>query len=51
LHAPLPSDRGRLDEDEWELYHVDLDPAESENIAEEHPEKLQALIKAACARD
>ena len=30
----------------WELYHVDDDPAESKDLAKEHPEKLQALIKA-----
>ncbi len=46
LHAPAPSARGHYEDDEWELYHVDVDPAESKNLAKEHPEKLQALIKA-----
>jgi arylsulfatase A-like enzyme len=45
LHAPI-SGRGHFDKDEWELYHVDVDRAESKNLAKEHPEKLQALIKA-----
>ncbi len=45
LHAPLTG-KGHFDEDEWELYHVDMDRAESRNLAKEHPEKLQALIKA-----
>ena len=45
LHAPI-SGKGHLDKDVWELYHVDADPAESKNLAKEHPEKLQALIKA-----
>jgi arylsulfatase A-like enzyme len=45
LHAPI-SGKGHLDKDVWELYHVDDDPAESKNLAGEHPEKLQALIKA-----
>jgi arylsulfatase len=45
LHAPI-SGKGHLDKDEWELYHVDVDPAESKNLAQEQPEKLQALIKA-----
>jgi arylsulfatase A-like enzyme len=45
LHAPI-SGKGHLDKDEWELYHVDEDPAESKNLAKEHPDKLQALIKA-----
>ncbi len=45
LHAPLTG-KGHFDKDEWELYHVDADRAESRNLAKEHPEKLQALIKA-----
>jgi hypothetical protein len=45
VHAPI-SGRGHFDKDEWELYHVDVDRAESKNLAKEHPEKLQALIKA-----
>jgi arylsulfatase A-like enzyme len=46
MHAPAPSNRGRYEDDEWELYHVDVDRAESNNLAKEHPEKLRALIKA-----
>jgi len=46
LHAPMPSNQGHFDKDEWELYHVDVDRAESKNLAKEHPEKLEALIKA-----
>ena len=45
LHAPITG-KGHFDKDVWELYHVDADPAESKNLAKEHPEKLQALIKA-----
>ena len=45
MHAPI-SGKGHLDKDVWELYHVDADPAESKNLAKEHPDKLQALIKA-----
>jgi len=45
LHAPI-SGKGHFDKDVWELYHVDVDRAESKNLAKEHPEKLQALIKA-----
>jgi arylsulfatase len=44
VHAPI-SGKGHFDEDRWELYHVDEDRAESRNLAEEHPEKLQELIK------
>ena len=45
LHAPLTS-KGHFDQDRWELYHVDEDRSESKNLAQEHPEKLQELIKA-----
>jgi arylsulfatase len=45
MHAPLSS-KGHFDKDVWELYHVDADRAESKNVAKEHPEKLEALIKA-----
>jgi arylsulfatase A-like enzyme len=44
VHAPLSS-KGNLDKDEWELYHVDVDRAESKNLAKENPEKLEALKK------
>jgi hypothetical protein len=45
LHAPITG-KGHFDKDQWELYHVDVDRAESKNLAKENPEKLQALIKA-----
>jgi len=43
LHAPI-SGTGHFDQDRWELYHVDTDRAESRNVADQHPEKLQELI-------
>jgi arylsulfatase len=45
LHAPLTG-KGHFDEDEWELYHVDADRAESVNLAKQHPKKLQQMIAA-----
>lgn len=45
IHAPLTS-KGHFDKDQWQLYHVDADRSESKDLAKEHPEKLQALIKA-----
>jgi arylsulfatase len=45
IHAPLTS-RGRFDEDQWELYHVDVDRSESRDLAKQHPEKLQQMIAA-----
>ena len=44
IHAPITG-KGHFDKDVWELYHVDEDPAESKDLAKQHPEKLQALIK------
>ena len=46
LHSPAPSNQGKFDEDKWELYHVDVDRAESKDLAREYPEKLQSLVKA-----
>jgi len=31
--------------DEWELYHVDVDPSECNDLADAHPEKLRELIE------
>jgi arylsulfatase A-like enzyme len=45
MHVPLTG-AGHFDKDKWELYHVDVDRSESNNLAEKHPEKLEALIKA-----
>jgi arylsulfatase A-like enzyme len=44
VHAPI-SGKGHFDQDQWELYHVDEDRSESKNLADEHPDKLDALIK------
>ena len=45
VHAPI-SGKGHFDKDRWELYHVDVDRSESQDMAKKHPEKLRALIKA-----
>jgi arylsulfatase len=45
LHAPI-SGVGHFDNDQWELYHVDVDRSESKNVAAEQPEKLKELIAA-----
>jgi arylsulfatase A-like enzyme len=45
LHAPLVS-KGNFDKDKWELYHVDADRSESKDLAQDHPDKLEKLIKA-----
>jgi len=43
LHAPLAG-TGKFDQDKWELYHVDEDRAEANNLADQYPEKLKELI-------
>jgi arylsulfatase len=45
VHAPL-SGAGHFDKDTWQLYHTDEDRAEAKDLAQQHPDKLQALIKA-----
>jgi arylsulfatase len=45
MHAPI-SGAGHFDTDQWELYHVDKDRAESKNLASQYPEKLKELIAA-----
>jgi arylsulfatase len=45
-HGPVPLDRGRFDEDRWQLFHVDEDRAEARDLAAEFPDKLQELIDA-----
>jgi len=42
VHAPL-TDKGNFDKDKWELYHTDVDRSESQDLAKENPEKLEAL--------
>jgi arylsulfatase len=45
VHAPLTG-KGNFDKDAWQLYHVDVDRAESKDLAKDHPAKLEALKKA-----
>jgi hypothetical protein len=35
---------GHFNDDEWELYHTDVDRAEAHNLASEHPEKVRELV-------
>lgn len=45
IHAPI-SGKGNFDKDDWELYNVAEDRSESNDLAKEHPDKLQELIDA-----
>lgn len=44
VHSPL-SGKGNFDKDEWELYNLNEDRSESNNLASMYPEKLEELIK------
>ena len=43
VHAPVPSNQGHFDQDRWQLFHTDTDRSEAVDLAEKHPEKLEAL--------
>jgi arylsulfatase A-like enzyme len=45
VHAPFTG-KGHFEQDQWELYHVDVDRSESTDLAKQYPEKLAALKKA-----
>jgi arylsulfatase A-like enzyme len=45
LHAPITG-KGHFDQDQWQLYHVDVDRSESVDLAKKYPGKLKALIAA-----
>jgi arylsulfatase A-like enzyme len=45
LHAPITG-KGHFDQDQWQLFHVDVDRSESEDLAKKNPKKLQSLITA-----
>ena len=42
-YSPSDDSRRPFDEDIWELYHVAIDPSESNDLAASHPEKLEEL--------
>jgi arylsulfatase A-like enzyme len=35
---------GHFNDDEWELYHTEVDRAELHNLASEYPDKLRELV-------
>ena len=45
VHNPFAG-TGHYDDDEWELYHVAVDRAESKNLARQYPDKLMELLAA-----
>ena len=45
VHGPT-SGIGHFDKDAWQLFHTDEDRSEAHDLAQEHPDKLKALIDA-----
>jgi arylsulfatase len=43
LHAPF-SNTGKYDDDNWQLFHVAVDRAQANDLAEQNPDKLKELI-------
>jgi len=41
---PTLSGWSHFNDDEWELYHTDVDRSEFHNLADEHPDKLRELV-------
>jgi arylsulfatase A-like enzyme len=41
---PTVAGWSNVNQDTWELYHVDVDRAELHDLAGEHPDKLRELI-------
>jgi arylsulfatase len=41
---PTLSGWSHFNDDEWELYHTDVDRAELHNLADKHPEKVRELV-------
>lgn len=41
---PTMAGWGHFNDDEWELYHTDVDRSEAHDLAGEHPEKLRELV-------
>ncbi len=44
VHAPAPSDQGHFDKDRWELFDLENDRSESNDLAARHPEKVKELV-------
>ena len=43
LHAPVPSNQGNFDKDVWQLFNVEEDRAEANDLAAQHPDKVKEL--------
>lgn len=43
LHAPVPSNQGNFDKDVWQLFNVEEDRAEANDLTAQHPDKVKEL--------
>jgi arylsulfatase A-like enzyme len=43
VHAPAPADQGHFDKDRWQLFNVEEDRAEANDLADKRPEKVKEL--------
>ena len=41
-HGPLLN-KGKFDQDRWQLFHIDVDRSEAHDLADKHPEKVKEL--------
>ncbi len=45
VYHPIQADRPPLEDDTWELYDIEADPSETRDLADEHPEVVEALVE------
>lgn len=43
VHAATPAGWGHFDADRWELYHIEADRSQIQDLAAQHPDKLEEL--------
>lgn len=44
-HGPMPSAIGDFGNDRWQLFHTDEDRSEAHDLADQHPDKVQELVR------
>src|SRR5262245_53788026 len=44
VHSPIGG-KGHFDQDQWQLFHVDVDRAEANDLAQQNPDKVKQLVQ------